>query len=263
MQDEFESALNSKQPLAARREHIPKKLSTFDLLFATLKNRGSVRKFQKKDVPQQILEKILLAATFAPSAGNFQPWEFIVIKNSEIKKSLAGACYDQPWLADAPVIIAVCINMRLAGSLFGERGEKLYGIQDTAAAAENMLIAATSLGLGSCWVGAFSEPGITVLLEVPQYVRPTALIALGFPAEEPPALRRQALADVVHFEKFGETPRTIQSGVRADGGTKIALTNVVNRADEKLERGWDIVKEKFEEKFSKDEIEKPRVVREF
>ena len=247
----FPGALTSKKEITAAREHIPKKLSTFDLLFATLKNRGSVRKFQKKDVPQEVMEKILLAATFAPSAGNFQPWEFIIVRNDKTKKSLAAACFDQPWLKDAPVMVVACINMRLAGSVFGERGEKLYGIQDVAAACENMLIAATSLGLGSCWVGAFSEPQISVLLECAEYIRPAALIAIGWPAEEPPALQRQSLADVVHFEKFGETPRVIESGVRADGGTKIAITNAINRADEKLEHGWDFVKEKFEEKFSK------------
>ncbi len=246
MTDEFEGALHSKQPLAAKREHIPKKLSTFDLLFATLKNRGSVRKFQKKDVPQEILEKILLAATFAPSAGNFQPWEFIVVRDDKMKKSLAGACFDQPWLASAPAIVVACINMRLAGSVFGERGEKLYGIQDVAAACENMLIAATSLGLGSCWVGAFSEPQVSVLLECDQYIRPCAIIALGWPSEEPPPLERHALMDVVHFEKFGETPRAIQSGLHADGGAKVAFTNLINEADEKVERGWDRIGDKFE-----------------
>ncbi len=246
MVDEFEGALRSKQPLAAKREHIPKKLSTFDLLFATLKNRGSVRKFQNKNVPQEILEKILLAATFAPSAGNFQPWEFIVVRDDKMKKNLADACFDQPWLKDAPVIVVACINMRLAGSVFGERGEKLYGIQDVAAACENMLIAATSLGLGSCWVGAFSEPQVSVLLECAQYIRPCAIIALGYPSEEPPALQRQSLADVVHFEKFGETPRVIESGVRADGGAKVAFTNLINEADEKVERSWDRIEDKFE-----------------
>ena len=236
---EFSGALGSKQPLKAARHHIPKKLSTFDLLFATLKNRGSVRRFQNKNVPSEIIEKILLAATFAPSAGNFQPWEFIVVRDDKMKKSLAGACFDQPWLKNAPVIIVACINTRVATSVFGERGEKLYGIQDVAAACENMLIAATSLGLGSCWVGAFSEPQISILLECAQYIRPCALIAIGFPAEEPPALQRQSLADVVHFEKFGSTPRVIESGVRADGGMKVMITNTINDTEEKIDNKWD------------------------
>lgn len=240
----FAGALESKKKIESGRSHIPKKLSTYDILFATIKNRGSVRKFQKKDVPREILEKILIAAVFAPSAGNLQPWEFIVVKDSDAKKHLTEVSYDNPWLADAPVIIVCCVNMQVAGSVFAERGEKLYGIQDVAAATENMLLAAASLGLGACWVGAFSEPGVKVILEIPDYVRPAAMIALGYPAEEPPPLHRQALADITHFEKFGKTPRSIEAGVHADGGTKISLTNIINDVDEKIERGLDRLKEK-------------------
>lgn len=249
--NEFAGALEGEGKILAKRDHIPEKFSIFDLLFAAIKNRGSVRKFQKKDVSRETLEKILLAAIFAPSAGNFQPWEFIVVKDPEIKKHLAESSYDNKWIAEAPVIIVSCINMRVAGSLYGERGEKLYGIQDVAAATENLLLAATSLGLGATWVGAFSEPGVKVILEIPDYVRPAAFVVLGFPAEEPHTLERHSLSDVVHFEKFGKTPRSVEAGVRADGGAKVAVTNLINNADEtiekgvdKIEAGFDLLKEK-------------------
>ena len=198
--------LQNIRNLVLKRSHTPRKLSTFEVVFANIKNRASITKYQNKDVPLDVLEKILLAGIFAPSAGNFQPWEFVVVRNKETKEHLTAACFDQAWMTHAPVMVVVCINMRFASRVYGERGEKLYGIQDTAAACENILLSAQSLGLGSCWVGAFSEAKVSLAIESPEYVRPCAIIALGWPAEEPPPMQRHPLDEVVHFEKFGETP---------------------------------------------------------
>ena len=176
-----------------------------ETLTSIIKKRRSVRKYLKKDVPEELLEKVLESAKYAPSAGNYQPWEFIVVKNEETKKDLIAAAYHQNWIIEAPILIVACINTRLAGAVYGERGSRLYGIEAVAAAIQNMLLTAESLGLATCWVGAFSEVIVARILECPEYVRPCAIITLGYPAEEPRVPPKQSIQEFVHVEKFGET----------------------------------------------------------
>lgn len=179
--------------------------SEFEILSTIIKKRRSVRKYLKKDVSDALLEKILESTRFAPSAGNYQPWEFIIVRDADMKNNLAGAAYDQKWMTEVPVLIVACTNLRLAGAVFGERGAKLYGIQAVATAIENMLLTAESLGLATCWVGAFSEVTVARMLECPEYVRPCAIITLGYSAEEPKMPPKQSFREYVHIEKFGET----------------------------------------------------------
>jgi nitroreductase len=177
----------------------------YEILLSLIKKRRSVRKYLKKEVPDALLEKILESTRFAPSTGNYQPWEFIVVRNEDTKKDLVAAAFDQKWMLEAPVLIVACVNMRLAAAVYGERGARLYGIQSVAAAIENMLLTAESLKLATCWVGAFSEVIAARLLECPEYVRPCAIITLGYPAEEPKVPPKQSIQEYVHIEKFGET----------------------------------------------------------
>ncbi len=179
--------------------------SEFKTEWKIIKQRRSIRKYQSRDVRDSLLLDIIEAASYAPSEGNLQPWEFIIVKNPTIKKHLIEACHGQTWMLGAPVLIVVCINMRLAGSMYGERGEKLYGIQAVAAAIENMLLAAESLGLGTCWVGSFSEHKTAIAVHCPDYIRPCAVVTVGWPAEHPPQPVVQPLKEIVHIEKFGET----------------------------------------------------------
>jgi nitroreductase len=181
------------------------KPDTCDTLSCVIKSRRSVRKYQKKDVSSQVIQWIMEAARNAPSAGNYQPWEFIVVKSEDIKKDIVSASYNQNWMMDAPVMIVACVNMRLASAVYGERGSRLYGIQSVAAAIENIILMAQALELGTCWVGAFSEVVISRLLECPDYVRPCAIITLGYPAEETKTPTKQSIQEFVHMEKFGNT----------------------------------------------------------
>jgi nitroreductase len=177
----------------------------YEILSNIIKKRRSVRKYLQKDVPDEILQKVLDSTRYTPSAGNYQPWEFIVVRNPDMKKDLAAASFNQNWMLEAPVLIVACVNVRLAGAVYGERGSRLYGIQAVAAAIENMMLTAESLDLGTCWVGAFSEVVVARLLECPEYVRPCAIITLGYPAEEPLVPPKQSTQEYVHIEKFGET----------------------------------------------------------
>ncbi len=172
------------------------------VVISVIKGRRSTRKYLEHEVPDELIEKILDAASHAPSAGNFQPYEFIVVRNAETRKYIAESC-KQPWMAEAPVHIVACTNMKIA-SMYEERGMKLYGIQDTAMATGNILLAAESFGLRTCWVGAFGEAQISILLQCPEYVRPAAIITLGYSDEKVKEPPKHGIEKYAHLEKFGE-----------------------------------------------------------
>lgn len=182
------------------------KIPVSDVVSSIIKQRRSIRKYLDKEVTDDMIFELLDAARYAPSEGNQQPWEFIIVRDIGVKKQLVAAAYGQMWMLDAPVFIVACINMRLARSVYGERGEKLYGIQSVAAAIQNILLAAESMGLGTCWVGAFTEGRVAILLGCPDHVRPCAIITVGWSAEKPAPLTLQMHEDYVHLEWFGQTP---------------------------------------------------------
>jgi nitroreductase len=182
-----------------------KEVDVSELIFSTIKNRRSVRNYQKRNVDNKLIMRILESARFAPSSGNYQPWEFIVVRNPKIKEHLVEACYNQKWMMDASVFIVACTNMRLAGAIYGQRGLRLYGTQAVAAAVENMILTAEALGLSTCWVGAFSEIMVSRILDCPEYVRPSAIITVGYAVRKPLAPARHPIENFVHLEKFGET----------------------------------------------------------
>ena len=167
-----------------------------------IKGRRSIRAFKSQAVSTEIVEKLIDAARWAPSAGNIQPWEFIIVRNPEIKRNLAKAALNQSFIEEAPVVIVVCADEIRSSQGYGVRGKTLYCIQDTAAATQNIHLVAYSLGLGTCWVGAFNEEEARKILEIPQGVRPVAIIPVGYPAEKPPARNRRPLNQIVHYEKF-------------------------------------------------------------
>ncbi|MBU3957640.1 MAG: nitroreductase family protein [Nanoarchaeota archaeon] len=173
-----------------------------NIILSAIKSGRSTRKYSDCDVPDELIEKILEAASHAPSAGDFQPYEFIIVKNAETRKYISESC-KRPWMAEAPVHIVACTNMKIA-SMYEERGMKLYGIQDTALAVGNLMLAAEALGLRTCWVGAFGEAQVSILLHCPEYVRPAAIITLGYSDEKVKEPPKHGLKKFAHREKFGE-----------------------------------------------------------
>lgn len=168
-----------------------------------VKGRRSVRAFKRdKDVSEKTVEKLIEAARWAPSAGNIQPWEFIIVRNPETKKRLAEAALDQLFLIEAPVVIVVCADEKSSSERYGQRGKTLYCLQDTAAATQNIHLFAYSIGLNTCWVGAFREDEVSKIVNVPQEIRPVALIPVGYASEFPPARNRRAADMIVHHETF-------------------------------------------------------------
>jgi nitroreductase len=171
-------------------------------IFEAISKRRSIRKFHPdKPVDEATVKKILEAAIAAPSAGNGQNWRFYVVRDPELRHRLAFEAGHQLFIEQAPVVIVVCSDLERAEEKYGERGMKTYAIQETAAAIENILLSVTSLGLGACWVGAFSESVAAEILGLPQNIRPLAMVPIGLPAE--PALRvppRMKLEDIVTYK---------------------------------------------------------------
>ena len=165
-------------------------------------NRRSIRNYKKQDLTEGTVERLLEAARQAPSAGNVQPWAFVVAKKPETKQKLSNAAYDQKSLMEASIVIVVCADQKRAAESYGTRGRTLYCFQDTAAAIENILLTACSLGLGTCWIGAFTEEEVRKIINCPLELRPVALIAVGYPNESPPQRARRPSSEVVHEETF-------------------------------------------------------------
>jgi len=114
-----------------------------------IRNRRSVRRYLRTPVNDGVIKEIIGAAICAPSSGNLQNWEFVAVRDQETKNKIRDACYGQGFVSEAPVIIVVCSNNKRI-SKYGESGRDLYSIQNVAAAAENIVLAAWDIGLGSC-----------------------------------------------------------------------------------------------------------------
>ncbi|MEN3010775.1 MAG: nitroreductase family protein [Candidatus Bipolaricaulaceae bacterium] len=168
-------------------------------VFEAMRARRSVRRYLREPIPEGVVEELLSAAVLAPSAGNAQPWRFVVVRDPGLREGLAAAAYGQSFLAEAPVVIVVCADLERARRAYRERGETLYCLQDTAAAIQNLLLAATAKGLGTCWVGAFDEGKVSELLGLAKALRPVALIPVGKPGEAPRARPRRPLSEVVEY----------------------------------------------------------------
>ena len=167
-----------------------------------IKERRSIRAFKPQDVPEETVEKLVDAARHAPSAGNTQPWAFVIARKPETKKKLAKAAYNQTFVEEAPVVIVVCADEKRSSTHYGRRGKTLYCIQDTAAATQNILLTAYSIGLGTCWVGAFDEKEAKKALKTPNGIRPVAMIPIGYPNKAPSLRVRRPVNQIIHHEEF-------------------------------------------------------------
>ncbi len=170
--------------------------------FECIENRRSVRDFNDTPVEWEKVGNILRAGQLAPSTGNVQDWRFIAVTDKTKRAALANASLKQHWMAKAPVIIVVYSDPKSTQRFYGLRGEKLYTIQNCAAAIENMLLAATDQGLASCWVGAFDEEMVSKVLGAPTDVRPQALIPIGYTDAKPGELKRNRLVDIVYINSW-------------------------------------------------------------
>lgn len=167
-----------------------------------IRGRTSVREYKPDPVPDDVIRDIIEAAALAPSSGNVQDWEFVVVKTPEGRNALAAAAFNQSFVASAPCVVVVCTDLERITKAYGERGRSLYSIQNTSAAIQNMMLTAWDKGLGTCWIGAFNEAEVKEAAVLPSNVRPVALITIGYPSRKPVKSRRRSLDDVVHWETY-------------------------------------------------------------
>ena len=160
-------------------------------------SRYSVRGYQARPVPDELLDKVLEAARLAPSAVNKQPWKFVVVRSEEAKSRLRG-CYDREWFATAPVYIVVCGDH--SASWKRPADGKDHCDIDVAIATEHITLSATSLGLGTCWVCNFDAVACKALLGLSEEWEPCVIIPIGFPAtDSTPSKNRKDLSEIVSY----------------------------------------------------------------
>jgi nitroreductase len=164
----------------------------------TIKTRRSIRAYQKKAVLEPDIKEMLAAAMQAPSAGNEQPWQFVVVNSREILEKISTIDIYAPMAKEAAVAILVC------GDVSAEK-YKGFWVQDCSAATENLLLTAHAKGLGAVWCGIYPNEermnGFSKLFLLPTHIIPFALVPLGYPAEEKKPENRFKV-DKVHHNKW-------------------------------------------------------------
>lgn len=162
-------------------------------LLDVILRRRSIRRYENKEIPKDVLDKIVEAGRQSPSAANRQPYRFVIVTDSEIKKELKGRF--SRFLKDAPVVIVGCANPKAL--LTGK-----WATVDTTIALENMVLAAWSLGIGSCWIGSFKEQKVKELLKIPEKWKVVALVSFGYPAETPKPRKKKPTNDLFSLNQF-------------------------------------------------------------
>jgi len=169
-----------------------------------IRKRKMIREYDEdKQIPEEIITKLIRDAHRAPSAGHTQVQEFIIVKDPTIKRKLRKVAADQAYVEKAPVLIVVCSNTSRSISRYGNRGKEFYSITDGAFASMLILLAAVNEGIGVCFVGAFEDNKVSRILELPKHVRPIGIICVGYPAEEPERIERISLSRLVYYDKYG------------------------------------------------------------
>ena len=186
----------------------------------TIMKRRSVRTY--KDIPVDWGKVIncVEAGMMAPSSGNLQIWRFSVVRGASKKSAIASACLQQHWMEQAPVHIAIFAKHDRAEQFYRERGSKIYCVQDCAMAAMNIMIAAESIGLSTCFVSAFDEQAMSRIFSLPDKVTPQGVITLGYSDETPDAPSRYRVETLVGVENYG-TAMNEGGGRVADGNAAV------------------------------------------
>ena len=187
-----------------------------EAVLSLLKSRRSIRRYWPDLVPDEMVEQLLEAGRWAPSASNRQPWDFIVVRDEAIRRQVAqhAAFYFIRWAhaAEAPLLIVLCGDAR-------NPAYRRYLHEDIGLAGAQIMLQAKSLGLGTCWLGGIDRKAIAGILKLPEHLEIVGLLTVGFPAEDPPPTSRRPLAEIVHYDVYGNrassggaTPGRIPAG---------------------------------------------------
>lgn len=162
-----------------------------------LRKRRSIRKFKDAEIPEETVQKLLELSNLAPSAGNLQARRVVVVRDRETKERIVGTTRGQAFIAGAPVVFVICAVPEESAAEYGERGRDLYAVQDATIFTSYLQLVATSLGLSSCWVGAFDEEKAMEILGLGQGVRPVAVIPVGYADETPRSFSRKSSDEII------------------------------------------------------------------
>ncbi len=169
-------------------------------IYEVIKNRRSVRKYKSEPIPDESLKRILEAGRLAPSAHNAQDYKFVVVKDSEKRKKLARASTGQSFVGEAPIVITA-VSLDPEHLMSSE--VPAYAV-DLAIAIDHMTLAAVEEGLGTCWIGVFSQEKVKEILGIPEDYKVAVLLSLGFPADKSGPKIRKDLENLVCYESFSE-----------------------------------------------------------
>ncbi len=168
-------------------------------VYEAIRTRKSVRAYLDKEVPGDVLSRILEGARLAPSAKNLQEWRFVVVRDPRTREKLARAARNQAFVAQAPVVLACCAETD--GHVM-TCGQACYPI-DVAIAIDHITLCAVAEGLGTCWIGAFFEDQVKEILGIPPHIRVVELLPLGYPKDPSPVpKRRLPLERIVRWERW-------------------------------------------------------------
>ena len=170
-------------------------------LFEAIEKRRSIRSYKSTPMPNEHLKKILEAARLAPSGKNLQPWRFIIVRNPERKMMLAEAAMNQMFIVEADVVIVALSDPTIYSST--GTGRRIPYLQDSMIAIEHMVLAATALGYGTCWIGAFNEDKVKQIVNAPEELAVIALLPIGVPNENPPPRPRKSFEEIFFSEVYG------------------------------------------------------------
>lgn len=163
-----------------------------------IRQRYSVRAYKPDPVEDDKLQKVLEAARLAPTAANRQPFQLIVIHTQGRQKELQRV-YNRDWFVQAPLVICA---VGLHDKAWVRYDQTRYTAVDVAIAMDHLILTATDLGLGTCWIAAFNPEAAREVLELPQNVEPIIFTPLGYPADEPKEKERKPLSDLIRYERW-------------------------------------------------------------
>ena len=168
------------------------------MVLEVIKGRRSVRSFKPDPIPEEHLKLILEAGLWAPSGGNAQPWEFVLVKEKQVIDKIR--LFSPGLFGDPYALIVLCVNKNRIKRR--DESGKQIALMDVAMAAQNMMLEAYYLGVGSCPIASFNKTAIKELLDMPDHVDPVLMVSLGYPEKWPEPPKRRPFEEVVHYEKY-------------------------------------------------------------
>ncbi|HBM17200.1 MAG TPA: NAD(P)H nitroreductase [Lentisphaeria bacterium] len=179
----------------------------YDNFIKLVRARHSCRSYKTDEVPDELISKCIEASRVSPSACNKQPWRFIIVKDKELRQKICSEGVlpgvPMPWMKDAPVLVAICALTDLTVHKFASFLSKVdYRQIDIGIAGEHFVLAAQSLGLGSCWIGWFKEKKVKKILNIPWNVKVLSLFTLGYPSEIREQPKKLTLEKIYFREKW-------------------------------------------------------------